>query len=297
MAELPEAETLRRDLDKEVVGKRVQDEESEKGAGPGIVVETPSIVRPFHRTRPDFVNALAGHKIEACRRRGTVLFLDLDDDMTWIIDARGTASLHAETANEKPGPDTHMIVRFTIGGALHLSDVDREPAVATGVVPTDEAFEAAGVSETAWDPMEDNLTWMEFARLLNAAAMPLKMLLIDQDIILGFREVYSDEILYEAGLKYDRMSDSLSTQETRRLYRAIHEVIQTAMKFRGSSLDEQGADLTVDDEGEVSEHLKVYGREGLPSFRSRRPVEKAVLVKGTKKRAEVASYYDPQSQY
>ena len=77
MLELPEVEVLRKDLDKEVVGKRVQDEESEKGAGPGIVVETPSIVRPFHRTRPDFISALQGHKIEDCRRRGTVLFLGL----------------------------------------------------------------------------------------------------------------------------------------------------------------------------------------------------------------------------
>ena len=297
MLELPEVEVLRKDLDKEIVGKRVQEEDSEKGAGPGIVVETPSIVRPFHRTRPDFINALRGHKIEACRRRGTTIFLDLDDDMTWIIDARGTASLHAETANEKPTDDTHLIVRFTIGGALHLSDVSKDPEVSTGVVPTADAMAEAGVSEIAWDPLEDNKTWMEFARILNQAAMPLKLLLVDQDIILGFREVYSDEILYEAGLKYDRMSDSLSTQETRRLYRAIHEVIQTAMKFRGSSLDESTADLTVDEEGEASEHLKVYGREGLPSFRSRKPIERAVVVKGTKKHTEVASFFDPQSQY
>lgn len=297
MLELPEIEVLRKDLDKEIVGKRVQDEESEKGAGPGIVVETPSIVRPFHRTRPDFINALAGHKIEECRRRGSVIFLDLDGDMTWIIDARGTASLHAETANETPGPDTHMIVRFTIGGALHLSDTAKEPDVSTGVVPTGDAFAEAGVSETAWDPLEDNLTWMEFARLLAEAQMPLKRLLIDQDIILGFREVYSDEILYEAGLRYDRMSDSLSTQETRRLYRAIHEIIQAAMKFRDSSLDDPDAALTIDDEGEVSEHLKVYGREGLPSFRSRRPIEKAVIQTATKHRPEIVSYYDPQSQY
>ena len=297
MLELPEVEVLRKDLDKEVVGKRVQDEESEKGAGPGIVVETPSIVRPFHRTRPDFISALHGDKIEACRRRGTILFLDLDEDMTWIIDAKGTAYLHAETANEKPNDDTHLIVRFTIGGALHLSDPDKDPKVSTGVVPTAEAFEAVGISETAWDPLEDNLTWMEFARVLAEAAMPLKNFLIDQEHILGFRAVYSDEILYEAGLKYDRMSNSLSTQETRRLYRAIHEVIQVAMKFRGSSLDDDTPDLTVDDEGEVSEHLKVYGRDGLPSFRSRKPIEKAVIQKGTKKRPEIVSYYDPQSQY
>ena len=71
----------------------------------------------------------------------------------------------------------------------------------------------------------------------------------------------------------------------------MHEVIAAAMKFRGSSLDEMDADEAIDDEGEVSEHLKVYGREGLPSFRSRKPIERARVKKG------VYTYFDPQSQY
>lgn len=291
MLELPEVEVLRKDLEKEVVGKRVQTED--KG---GIVVQTPSIVRPFHRTRPEFIAALEGRKIEGCRRRGTTIFLDLDEDVTWVLQARGTATFHRETATEEPGPDTHMVVSFTIGGAIHLSDPAEEPAVSTGVVPTEEAYELAGVSETAWDPLEDNLTWMDFGRLLDAAGDPLKLLLMDEERILGFRDVYSDEVLYEAGLRFDRESNTLSTQEVRRLYRAIHEVIQAAMKFRGSSLDEASHDDVVDDDGEVSEHLKVYGREGLPSYRSRRPIERAVLVKGGRGRTEIASFYDPQSQ-
>lgn len=291
MLELPEVEVLRKDLEKEVVGKRVQEES--KG---GIVVQTPSIVRPYHRTRPDFISALEGRKIEGIRRRGTTILLDLDEGRTWILQARGTATLHRETATEEPGPDTHLVVAFTIGGAIHLSDPSSDPEVSTGVVPTDESLEAAELNPDAWDPLEDNLTWMDFDRLLHEAAMPLKLLLVDQDRILGFRDVYSDEILYEAGLRFDRASNTLSTQEVRRLYRAIHEVIQAAMKFRGSSLDEATADDVVDDEGEVSEHLKVYGREGLPSYRSRRPIERAVVTPARKGRREIISYYDPQSQ-
>jgi formamidopyrimidine-DNA glycosylase len=289
--ELPEVEVLRKDLEKEVVGKRVQTEE--KG---GIVVRTASIVRPFHRTRPEFIAALEGRKIEGCRRRGTTIFLDLDEDLTWVLQARGTATFHRETATEEPGPDTHMVVSFTIGGAIHLSDPSDDPQVSTGVVATEDAMAEAGVNLDAWDPLEDNLTWMEFGRLLDDAAMPLKLLLIDQEHILGFRDVYSDEILYEAGLRFDRESNTLSIQEVRRLYRAIHEVVQAAMKFRGSSLDESTHDDVVDDEGEVSEHLKVYGREGLPSYRSRRPIERAVLRRARGDRPEVASFYDPQSQ-
>jgi formamidopyrimidine-DNA glycosylase len=111
-------------------------------------------------------------------------------------------------------------------------------------------------------------------------AQPLKLLLIDPSVIQGIGDVYSDEILYEAGLRYDRPSDRLSTQEVRRLYRAMQEVITAAMKFRGSSLDDTDPDEAIDDEGEAAEHLKVYGREGLPSFRSRKPIERAKVKKG-----------------
>jgi formamidopyrimidine-DNA glycosylase len=279
--ELPEVEVLRKDLEKEVVGKRVKD----------VLIETASIVKPFHRTRPEFVKALEGRKIDAARRRGTAILLDLDDDHTWVIQARGSASLHRETANEDAGEHTHLVVTFTIGGAIHLSDVESEPDVSTGVVPTAEVFELAGISTTGFDPLEDNITWMDFGRRMAEAAMPLKLFFMDPRHIQGIGTVYSDEVLYEAGLRYDRPSDTLSTQEVRRLYRAMQEVIATAMKFRGSSLDDSDADEAVDDEGEASEHLKVYGREGLPSFRSRRPIEKVRVKKG------VYSYFDPQSQY
>lgn len=280
MLELPEVEVLRKDLEKEVVGKRVKD----------VIVETPSIVRPFHRTRPDFIGALEGRKIEGTHRRGRTIFLDLDEDQTWILQAWGTASVHRETANEPAGDNTHLIVTFTIGGAIHLSDTDAEPHASTGVVPTEGALEAAGVAAGAFDPLEDNVTWMEFGHALRESPEQLKLLLIDDSVILGIGDVYSDEILYEAGLRYDRMSDTLSSQEIRRLYRAMHEVIAAAMKYRGSSLDETEPDEATDDEGEAAEHLKVYGREGLPSFRSRKPIERAKVKKG------VYTFFDPQSQ-
>lgn len=279
MLELPEVEVLRKDLEKEVVGKRVKE----------VRVETASVVRPFHRTRPDFINALQERKIEGARRRGRVIFLDLDEDQTWIVQAHGTASLHRETANEEPGPNTHVSVSFTIGGAIHMSDVATEPGISTGVVATEDALAEAGLPAETFDPLEDSLTWMEFGRRLVDASMPLRLLMVDPKVVVGFGNVYADEILYEAGLRYDRMSDTLSTQEVRRLYRAMHEVIAAAMKFRGSSLDGSDHDEIFDDDGDAAEHLKVYGRDGLPSMRSRKPIAK-VRYKG------VDTYFDPQSQ-
>ena len=269
MLELPEVEVLRKDLEKEVVGKRIKD----------VTVQTASIVRPMHRNRPEFVKALEGRKVQAVRRRGRMLLLDLDEDATWIIDAGDEGSLHRATAKESAGPSTHLVVTFTIGGALHLSE-GGQATVRTGVVATDDALEAAGVSPDALDPFDDNPTWMEFGQFLHASGRPLKLLLTDPDLILGIGPVYSDEILWEAGLRHDRAGDSLSTQEVRRLYRAMQEIIHAAMKQRGSSLDESETDPAVDDEGEVAEHLRVYGRDGQPCIRCRRPIKRTRIKKG-----------------
>lgn len=270
MLELPEAEVLRKDLEKELVGKRVKD----------VTVTTPSVVRPFHRNRPELIKALEGAKVEAARRRGNVIFLDLNDDMTWVVDVGRDGMLHRETATEPLGEHTHIAVTFTIGGALHLSEATDEPSISTGVVSTENAYEAAGVSPDALDLFDDNPTWMEFGRFLASADKSLKMLLIDPNYVIGIGPVYSDEILWEAGLRHDRPSAKLSSQEVRRLYRATQEVIVTAMKAAGSHLDGDELDPTLDEEGEVSEHLRVHGRDGLPCPRCRQPIRRTRLRKG-----------------
>jgi formamidopyrimidine-DNA glycosylase len=270
LLELPEVEVLRKDLEKEVVGKRVKD----------VEVQTAGIVRAFHRNRPEFVKALEGHKIEGVRRRGRLLFFDLDGDRTWVLDAGDNGTLHRHTANEPAGPDTHLVVSFTIGGAIHLSEAGDDVSARTGIVATEDALEEAGVSPDALDPLDDNPTWMEFGQFLHASGKPLKLVLTEPDLILGIGPVYSDEILWEAGLRHDRASNSLSTQEVRRLYRAMQEILHLAIKQRGSSLDDVEADVAVDDDGAVAEHLRVYGRDKQPCIRCRKPIKRTRIKKG-----------------
>lgn len=269
MIELPEAEVLRKDLERELMGRRVS----------SVGVHHPGVVKPWHRDRPGFIKALTDRKVVGVRRRGRLLFIDLDDDLTWIIDAGDNGALHREAAGSAPGPDAKVTVEFTTGGALHLSEATSKPTLRTGVVATEEAFEAADVSRDALDPLDDNPTWMEFGRYLAAADQPLRLLLVDQRRILGLGAVYADEILWEAGLRHDRPSASLSTQEVRRLYRATQEVIVAAMKAAGSSLEDAEPEAMIDDEGEAAEHLRVFGREGLPCPRCRTPIERTRLKK------------------
>src|SRR4029453_5607600 len=90
----------------------------------------------------------------------------------------------------------------------------------------------------------------------------LKTLLMDQKFVAGIGNIYSDEILFTAGLRWDRTSDTLSDQEVRRLSRAIIETLNDAVKHRGSSLaDQQYVDL-FGEPGEFQHHHQVYDREG-----------------------------------
>ena len=267
MLELPEAEVLRKDLEREVVSKRVKD----------TVVVTPTVIKPWHRTRPEFSDLLAGRRIAAVRRRGNVLLLDLDEERTWIVDPGAQGSLHLETATLAPSDDTHVVVTFTTGGALHISEAGRSATMRTGVVPTAEAIDASGVARDALDLLADTPTWVEFGHFLISFDEQLKLLLCDPKRFLGLGPVYSDEILWEAGLRHDRMSATLTPQEVRRLYRAAHEVLLAGMKASGSSLDDAEPDSFTDEDGAPAGHLNVYGREGLACPRCRTPIVRTRL--------------------
>ena len=105
--------------------------------------------------------------------------------------------------------------------------------------------------------------------------MKLKAFLMDQKILAGNGNIYSDEILFASGLRYDRMSTSLSTQEIRRLYRSVVEILHDAIKYGGSTLaDEQYVDIN-GKKGEYQEHHQVYDREKLACRRCRTPIVKA----------------------
>jgi formamidopyrimidine-DNA glycosylase len=95
--------------------------------------------------------------------------------------------------------------------------------------------------------------------------------------------------LFHAGIRYDRLSDTLSSQEVRRLYRAIQEVLQEAIKLRGTTLDDEAYLDLFGEPGSYQQELKVYDRVGLPCRRCRTPIQ-AVKI------SQRNSYYCPQCQ-
>lgn len=262
MPELPEIETLRRDLDKEVVGKKIKAVE---------VLGTKVISR--HTTKKPFQERLEGAKVDGLSRKGTWLLVRLAEDVL-ALNLGTTARIVKAAAKEAVAPDTQLVITFTVGGQLRLID-----AKATGeafVTSAEELdTELPQLAAMGFDPLDDVISWNTFGAALNREKTKLKQLLMDSKFIAGIGTVYSDEVLWAAGLRYDREASSLTTQDVRRLHRALLETLHDGVKYRGVS---QPGDVYVDyfgKPGGSGNELKVVGRDGKPCRRCRQPVVKS----------------------
>ena len=256
MTYLPEVEVIRKELEKEVQGKRFKT----------INVRNATAVSR-HRNRPEFYEALDGRKIEAVTRRGRLLLFELDEDQTLVFSLGTRGALSRETANEEAGPNTQFTAVFTTGGALHLVDPTQDAEMF--VVATSELAGLPELSTGGIDALADTFTWHAFGQQLTQRHQPLALLLRDESFILGLGDLYADEILWSAGLSPSRASGSLTSQEVRRLYRAIFEVLYEAVKQGGVEVPDGDVD---DDDQDYADFVKVYDRVGEQCIRCRRPI-------------------------
>ncbi|HYX43922.1 MAG TPA: bifunctional DNA-formamidopyrimidine glycosylase/DNA-(apurinic or apyrimidinic site) lyase [Acidimicrobiales bacterium] len=278
MPELPEVETIKRDLDREILGKRVKSVE---------VSGMRSIRR--HPNKKHFIAKLEGRKITGVERRGKYLLLRLDSGDVLVAHLGMSGQLlRAKGGKEPVDKHTHVVITFTQGGQLRFID-PRTFGELFVTTPDELEAQVPELAHLGFDPVDDMMSWTRFGELLTVRKAKLKTLLMDQRFVAGIGNIYSDEILFAAGLRYDRSSESLSSQEVRRLYRAMVETLQEAIKHRGSSLaDQQYRDL-FGEPGEFQTLHKVYDREGQACRRCRSTIVK-VKVNGR------SSFLCPQCQ-
>jgi formamidopyrimidine-DNA glycosylase len=252
--ELPEIEVLRRDLEQEVVGKRIKDVEVRPGTNAMKLI-------PKHGRRKEFQDMLAGAKIEKVERIGKRLVLSLDNAQALIIDLGTTGRLLKTSASTSVASHTHMVFGFTTGG--HLRIVDPKLTAEVWVTPdTDPEALRKELRDFDVDPLEDHFTWNSFSAILENKDTGLKDILEDSQFIVGLGHLYSDEILWQAGLRYDRSSKRLSSQDVRRLYRGLMELLQEAVKARGTSMGEDGFVDLLGNPGQFQLELKVWEQDG-----------------------------------
>jgi len=258
---LPEAEIVRRDLDRDLVGKKIKD----------VDVSVAKIVkRSGNRTQ--IANAMKGAKIAALERFGTNLVFTLDNDQSLVLLLSPTTSVRRNANKDKVEADTVVTITFTQTGQLRL--IDPKNAIEMFLVSADEdLMEAAPeLAEIGMDPLAKPMAWTDFGRIILTNDGKLKTLLCDETIIVGLGDIYSDEILFEASLRYDRTGSSLNMQEVRRFFRSVVTVLNDAVKYRGTTIESSPFVDPAGNEGSFQDHLQVYGKHGGLSPRSRQPL-------------------------
>lgn len=262
MAELPEIETLRRELDKELAQKKIK-----------AVDITALKTLPRYKTKKEFTDELEGRKILGLERKGPFLVAKIDGGAALLIDlGTGGQLVRAKSAKQVASKGTQAIFTFTQGGQLRI--VDTTGHVEMWVMPYAEMSEAPELAGLGLDPLDAAISWEHFGRMLYQRAGKLSALLNDRSFIVGIGPAYCDEILFAAGLRHERESNQLTGQEVRRLYRAVIEIMQDAVKFRSSNHAAKASSGDPFDE-DGSEHFKVWERAGETCRRCRRELQKA----------------------
>ena len=267
MPELPEVELLRRDLDREVGERKIKS------------VEVPVAGVVAHPTRKALIAGLEGRKLSGVTRRGLLLLIGIEGVDLLAISLGERSRLLRCQPKEELAPGTAMVISFTQGGQLRLVDPDKQASVE--LFGADELEERhPELASLGFDTVDEAISWTTFGEALMRRDGKLKAILCDQTFLVGIGPIYSDEILFHSGLRYDRLTSSLSAQEIRRLYRAVVETVHEALKYGGTSLGPDGWVGLNGTPGDFAQYITVYGRDGEMSARARGPIVKARFAGG-----------------
>lgn len=250
MPELAEVETLRRDVEAEYLGRRI------------VRVEATgrrSLRR--HDDPAEFVSRVEGRRLEATGRRGKYLLLHLDSGDSVVAHMGMSGQLLRLDAGAAPVRHTHVRLGFEATADLRFVDPRTFGQMyVTTPAPTGEIPELAHLG---FDPLAPD-AGERLRALLAGRPTRLKPLLMDQSRIAGIGNMYADEILWAAALHPHRAAASVTGPEVAALHRAARDVLEEAIRRRGSSLaDEQYRDL-YGRLGSYQELHRVYDRAGSP---------------------------------
>lgn len=217
MPELPEVETIRRELEPYLVGKKFVE----------VIVCDTKIICPL--TAAEFREGLVGQRIKSLKRRGKYLILLLSNSKCLVIHLRMSGVLLLNP----PEPQARSRVVFHLSDGSRLVLIDRRRLAVVSILEGEELVE----SKLGPEPLEPSFTAKELARRLKRRKAPIKAVLLDQKVIAGIGNMYADEALFKARVHPLRPASDLSWQETERLYTAIISTLRSAIEHKGASVD------------------------------------------------------------
>lgn len=254
MPELPEVETVVRDLRPLLVGRTLT----------AIQVGERKLRRPW---LADWGPILIGTTVAGLRRRAKWILVDLATGPRLLVHLGMTGQFTVAAADETILDHTHLIFDLDDTRQLRFRDVRRFGSVELfSDEPTVLAFLAERVG-----PEPEDMDPMTFRTTVRSSIRPLKAILLDQAIAAGVGNIYADEALHRARLHPQRRGNSVSDAEADRMRESIAAVIHHAIENRGSTIRDYigGSGLR----GNFQNEFRVYGRTGEPCLTCATPIE------------------------
>jgi len=261
MPELPEVETIKRVLEKAIVGKTIKN----------IEVRQAKIFQGEPRQ-------VIGRKIEGIERRGKMLIIKLSGDkalavhfkltgqMVWIEENPKSKIQNPKfvilghpipfAGTELPAKTTRVIFEID-GGKLFYNDLRQFGWIK--VVKLDQLDQ---LDQLGPEPFDKEFTTEYLGRIFSRTSKAIKLVLMDQTKIAGVGNIYANEALFEAGILPTRPAKKLGNEEIKKLREAIIKVLEEGIKYGGSSAKDEAYIKPTGEPGSYQQHFRVYQRAG-----------------------------------
>lgn len=263
MPELPEVETVVRNLREPLIGHTVT----------GMWYDWD---RTIHSPDPrEFANRIVGQRFRAINRRAKYILCELDDDVL-VVHLKMTGRLYVAERSANHDADRWVHFRLDLDDDYQLRFSDSRKF--GRVYLTSDIKTITG--KLGPEPLTDDFTAAVFQAQISGRSKNVKALLLDQTVIAGVGNIYADEALFRAGIHPLRRSDSLTDEEVIRLHGTVKDALQAGVDYEGASINwyrkPDGS------KGSSQDHFFAYGRDGQPCKRCGTMIEKIrVAQRGT----------------
>ncbi|MBC8089964.1 MAG: bifunctional DNA-formamidopyrimidine glycosylase/DNA-(apurinic or apyrimidinic site) lyase [Phycisphaerae bacterium] len=252
MPELPETETIARDLNAAIAGAVVA----------RVAVHRADVLR--ETTAAKIARSLPGSRVERVWRRAKLVVIDLANPASHlVVQPRFTGALLIDDGSLPADQLDYLTLSITLEDArtIHYRDVRRLGTVAHMLPERFDEYAA----KLGPEPLDSALTAPKFSALVRASRRPIKALLMDQARLAGVGNIYANEALWRAGIDPSREAALLSDNQCSLLLEELQAVLRESIALRGTSFrdyrDARG------NRGSFVEQLRAYGRGGQPCHR------------------------------